>query len=32
VLKREAVTGDRRKVCNEQFTENVQVIKSGMVR
>jgi len=32
VLKREAVTGDWRKLYNEQFTENIRVIKSGMAR
>ena len=28
MLKREAVTGDWRKLYNEQFTEIIQVIKS----
>jgi hypothetical protein len=32
VLKREAVTGDWRKLYNEQFTEIIQVIKSRRVR
>lgn len=32
MIKREAVTGDRRKLYNEQFTENIQMIKSGMAR
>jgi hypothetical protein len=32
VLKRDTVTGDWRKLYNEQFTEIVQMIKSRRVR